>query len=366
MKTKIKTILYLVVFVIMLITLLFSSQLELLLKLKPDLKNVYSNSLTVHFVDVGQGEAILVRFPNNKTMLIDSGSEGEKHNLLGYINNVFFGGVKEVFDYVLLTHQDMDHMGNMLTILNSYKVNNFIRPHIYASELEEHEPFEGETQNPNYTKLIRRISELKINMSFLTPNFSDECLNEYMRILTPIKNQYATSNNYSPIMSLNFDGVRFMLTGDATIENEREAIANYAESELKCDVLKLGHHGSKTSTSEEFLLATSPKTFVISYGKNNSFLHPSDSVINNVVNYCNSANINPNNAIKETAKHGNIIFSVKDGKCFTTLIDNVSNYIFCDYWVVLLIVALLFCTTFLLPPFFRELKKQKVKHTLKH
>lgn len=366
MKTKLKfdTILYLVLVVMFLITLFFSTPLEHLLLLKPNMKNVYSNSLTVHFVDVGQGDAILVRFPNNKTMLVDSGSKNAKDNLLNYINNVFFDGYKKQFDYVMLTHTDADHMGNMLTILNTYKVNNFIRPNIYAKGLEVIESFNASSDNENYLRLVACAYSKNIKMSFAVPSFSDENINEYMRILTPIRNKYDDENNYSPILILSYNGVKFALTGDATIENELEAINNYSEDILNCDVLKLGHHGSNTSTCLEFLNATTPSAVVISYGKNNSFLHPSVETINNLAQYCDNANLNYDNLVYETAKQGNIIFSVNNNKYVVTKVGNVNNYVFVGYWVVVLIVIALFSVVVLPPKIIKFLKNKKIKNAI--
>ncbi len=368
MKTKniVKIVILSVVLVLFLVTLFFSNQLENLLLLKPNLQKVYNNSLSVHFVDVGQGDAILVRFPNNKTMLIDSGSENHKNNLLNYINNVFFNNAKnKTFDYVMLTHPDADHMGNMLTIFNSYKVNNFLRPNIYAEGIEKYDGFNASSGEENYVRLVAKAYALNINMKFATPDFSDENLNEYMRILTPIRNNYSDENSFSPIISLTHNGVKFLLTGDATKQNELELINNYSEEIYNCDVLKLGHHGSSTSTGEQFLNETSPSAVVISYGKDNSYLHPSEETINKIVNYAETNNLKYNNLVYETAKQGNIIFSVKNNAYDVTTINNVNNYVFVNYWVVVVIVIALLIVFVILPYLIKFLFSKKSNNVLK-
>ena len=112
----IKNIVLLVLLVLVIVSNFFSSQMEILLKLKPNITNSFETQ--VHFIDVGQGDAIAIRFSNGKTMLIDSGTKEYKHKLQYYLDNVVLDNTKTL-DYVLLTHPDVDHSGNMEFILNN-------------------------------------------------------------------------------------------------------------------------------------------------------------------------------------------------------------------------------------------------------
>ena len=362
-KVKVEIIIYAIVLVIMCCTLFFSSAFESFFKLKPDLSGITKNSLTVHFVDVGQGDAILVRFPNNKTMLVDSGSESSKLKLFNYINNVFFNGYNNrTFDYVMLTHPDVDHAGNMLEIINNYKIKTFLRPNIYAKGLEYCEANNYASSDENYLRIVATLYNLNINMKLVTPSFSDENINKYFKVLTPIKSSYTNENNFSPIVVLEHNNVKFMLTGDATTTNELEAINNYSEEILNCDVLKLGHHGSNTSTNAEFLKAVSPKAIVISAGKNNSYLHPSTETMDTIYAYSTSFNKDLTKNIYETSKLGNIIFSVNNVNSYlVTTISNVNDYAFIGYWAVLLIAIGLIFVCIIIPKIYKRLNKGKKK-----
>ena len=257
---------------VLLISLIFSKFIEFGLMLKPNLSNIGTNAFEIHFVDVGNGDAILVKFSNGKTMIVDSGAKLSEKKLLTYIDNVFFEDDKnKMFDFAVLTHSDSDHAGNMLTVLNNYKVKTFIRPKIYVKNLGT-----GASGEQNYfdnssdyaqivTKLFELEKENKTKVEFAEFNtFYFTGLNAGMHILAPVKSYYNETNKLSSVMVV-FDGEhKVMLTGDATIENEREIINNYNVSKLDVDVLKLGHHGSNTSTSLEFLEATTPKYAVVS------------------------------------------------------------------------------------------------------
>lgn len=366
MKNKIfkpaELIIYGIVLVVLLCTMFFAAQLEILFNLQPDTSKIVKNSLTVHFVDVGQGDAILIKYPNNKTMLIDSGPTKAKDNLFNYINNVFFEKQNnKTFDYVMLTHPDSDHAGNMPEILQTYRVNNFIRPNILVNGLETSESLAYMSDDANYAQTIILLNSLNINTIFAEENLKIADSNyEYMHILTPVKSYYTNENNYSPISKIEFNNVSFLLTGDATTENEIEAINNYDSATLNCDVLKLGHHGSNTSTSLAFLEAVNPSAAVISAGKNNSYLHPSSEVIDRIFSFSTQNNSNLQSNLFQTQNVGNIIFSVNGNNSYlVSQIKNVNAYVFVPYWAVVLLVILMFLVCIIIPKIYKALKKGK-------
>ena len=130
-----------VLFVLMLLTLFFSGDIEVALKLRPNLEGIEEDAFEVHFIDVGQGDCVAIRFPNNKTMLVDSGPLTGRKNLEEYLSAVFFDDGYNKFDYVFLTHSDIDHSGNMEYIINSYDIGCFYRPYIYSDKLEPNKYF---------------------------------------------------------------------------------------------------------------------------------------------------------------------------------------------------------------------------------
>lgn len=338
-----KLIIYASFVIVLLITLFFSRPLENLLLLKPDIARVDNGSFETHFVDVGDGDAILVRFTNGKTLLVDSGPQKAEANLLNYIDNVFFANTKtkdKKFDYVVLTHSDIDHAGNMLKILDTYKIGTFIRPQIYVENLEmgvanQKNYFESNTE---YAYIISKLNQLsksgliKVEFSsFDTYYFMG--LDSGMHILSPVHNYYSTTNEFSPIMVVYDKEIKVMLTGDATTNNELEVINNYNRDNLDVDILKLGHHGSNTSTSMDLLDVTTPKYAVVSVDKNNDN-HPSEEVLNNIIEYNqNSAN---DVLVKQTSSLGNIIFYSLNGNIEVDTIDDVNNYLFLSWWVIVI------------------------------
>lgn len=362
-------IIYVSIIAFMLISLFASNQIEILFKLKPNLLSINQNATEVHFVDVGQGDAILIRFSDDKTMIVDSGESKYEKYLLNYINNVFFRDDKnKKFDFALLTHSDSDHSGNMVAILNNYEVGQFFRPKILIDGLEN-ELFEGDVKydnNESYCALISKLYELKLSNktkvefstmdSYITLNN-----NAYVHILSPVKNYYSNTNEYSPIIVFENYGVKFMLTGDSTKYNELEVMNNYDSSVLDVDVLKLAHHGSNTSTSLEFLNATSPKYAIISVGEENTYGHPSRETLNNIATYNENSN-NEDIKIKQTQNLGNIICYVNDdGVLNFTNILNADDYLFVDWWIIVLCLILIVSCLIFLPILLKSLKKGKTK-----
>lgn len=342
MKTKIKFILPYLIFVIaMLISLFFSSSFETWLKLKPDLKNISSTALEVHFVDVGQGDAILIK-NNNATMLIDSGPVSHQKQLLNYIDNVFFKGSKnKTFNYVVLTHSDSDHSGNMLTILNNYNVETFFRPKIYVEGLEL---VDGNVLYDNstvYAEIITKLNTLKSNNK-TTVKYAEMGIcfgldDAEVNMLAPVNNYYSKTNNYSAVITVEKFGKKFMFTGDADKTNETEIINNNDVELLDVDVLKIAHHGSNDSTSLNFLNLTTPSYAVISVAENNSYNHPSSEVLNTISSYNFGAN--STTKVMQTATCGNILFYVNNENDINYIsIQSVFDYLFIGWWVIVVLI----------------------------
>ncbi len=289
--------------------------------------------LNVHFVDVGQGDACIIEFPDDRTMLIDAGDTHTKNkqNLLRYIEeniNDAEGNDIEYFDFAVLTHPDSDHCGGMYDVLQKYPAKTFYRPSVYSryKDGEAGDTFVDpatdildRTQNNKnnikttlaYDNAIRAAYEGRVDgaasevivTNFLTNGrdavISPEGLQEsdpdyYTFTFFVSELTYTDNNNYSPVMLLEYQGKRFMLSGDAEKEAEANFVAlakkgegNYAvfTEDFTVDVFKLGHHGSRTSSSEAFIetLTTQENRpnikAIISCGEDNKYGHPHGEVI---------------------------------------------------------------------------------------
>ena len=290
------------------------------------------NGLTAHFIDVGQGDAIALRFPDQKTMLIDAGPGSNTTKLINYLKNKFFEPNENVFDYLLLTHSDEDHCGGMSKVCEEFVINKIYRPQIYSVYPKSSSTFDetnGNSTNKNtcetkaYYNTIssfnREIDEngnsTKIVFTDLSTANSTEKIAgaDYEFVFyAPIRNyvpgKYLPDgttpvNYFSPIMVLNYNQKKIMFTGDASITSEEEVMANTTLP--KVDILKVGHHGSKYSSGQAFLNQITPKIAVISVGEGNTHGHPTAEALNRL------ASVGAD--IYRTDKNGNITTNITSG-----------------------------------------------------
>ncbi|MDS0527561.1 MBL fold metallo-hydrolase [Clostridium sp. SHJSY1] len=220
--------------------------------------------LKIHFIDVGQGDSILLQ-QGSHNMLIDAGPGESKNSLSSYLSNQ---GITN-FDYVVGTHPHEDHIGNLAYIINSFKIGNVYFPNI-TSTTKTFSNFVTALKNKGL-----KLTSPKVGSTFMLGQA--KCT-----ILAPNSNSYDNANNYSIVIRVEYKNNSFLFTGDAQAVSESEILKNGLT--LKSDVLKIGHHGSNTSTSTNFLNAVNPKYAVISVGLNNSYGHPADSTINKLTN----------------------------------------------------------------------------------
>ncbi|WP_396335360.1 ComEC/Rec2 family competence protein [Clostridium sp.] len=219
------------------------------------------NTLQVHFIDVGQGDSILIQV-NNKNLLIDSGPNKSEDKLKKYLKELNISK----FDYIIATHPHEDHIGNMSYIINNFDVLNFYAPKV------ENSTKAFETMVESLIRKDLKIKVLKANIKSI-----DLGKNIVVDVFSPLSNSYEDLNNYSPIVKISYGNTSFLFTGDAEELSENEVLN--AGFDLKCDVLKIGHHGSSSSTSEKFLKASNPSIAVISVGEDNTYGHPTDTVL---------------------------------------------------------------------------------------
>lgn len=220
-------------------------------------------SLTVHYVDVGQGDAALVVAPDGTAMLIDAGPNSAEDELSGYIDAL---GIKR-FTYVVFTHPHEDHIGGGDMIMRDYEVGTVIMP----SAVSTTATFERLIDAIDASGARAICANDVVGMTYTLG--SDIGAPEFT-ILAPGANEYDDLNNSSVVLRLDYGGSSFLFTGDAEKESERDQLAAFGEAELRCDVLKVGHHGSSSSTTREYLDAVSPRAAVISCAKINDYGHP--------------------------------------------------------------------------------------------
>lgn len=246
-----------------------------------------TNYLTVAFLDVGQGDAIYIEAPNGKQMLVDGGPDGK---ILQKLAEVMPFGDRSI-DVVLATHADMDHIGGLSFVLDNYHISNIIENGA-TSQTKIYEDLEQEVSKNKIKKIIAQRG-MRIIL--------DKEKNIYFDILFPDRSiSEMESNDGSIVGKLVYGEESFMLTGDATIYTENLISWNENSEKLHSKILKLGHHGSKTSSSILWLEDVDPDFAIISAGKNNRYGHPSQEVLDRLDNL--------NIPYLETSKEGNIIF----------------------------------------------------------
>ncbi len=350
-KWQIKLIVCLSLLFILLCTLIFYDKMEYLLHIRPNLSMIDKGCFEVHFVDVGQGDCILARFSSGETMIIDSGPADSKERLVSYIDNVFFYDKPKVFDYALLTHSDADHSGNMAYIIKNYEVNNFYRPRAYAYGVEEENDNAVKVATDTYADVILALNNAEIkNLHYTDEEDLYAVGKNKQRLFTIYPHSVdaeSSTNEYSPIVILEGNGRRVCVTGDAIKVNEQETINKYDLPDV--DVLKLGHHGSATSTSMELLKEITPEYVVVSVGEN-SYGHPSEKTLQTLYEYDQISGSSTYASLLTTRAEGNIIyyFSLFDEVGVTTIL-NIYDYIFVPYYIIVIAVSFVLITIAFIP-----------------
>jgi competence protein ComEC len=261
--------------------------------------------LKIVFLDVGQGDSIFIETPNGFQTLIDAGPNSTVVRSLSKYTSFYDRNI----DLLIATHSDSDHVAGFVEIIKRFNIENFAQNFV-----EDTDSLNSEINN--------LIEEDQINKYFLKSGdkiFLDEKENIYLEVLWPPQDHVEEDNNDNSIITrLVYNQIKVMLTGDAAQEIENKLVEKFGEKNknLKAEILKAGHHGSKTSTSLEFLSMVSPKFIIISAEKDNRFGHPHQEVLDNIDNF--SQQISEQNTdlkikILETSVLGSIYFE-SDGE----------------------------------------------------
>ncbi len=256
----------------------------LFLKIKP----LFNRDTILYFLDIGQGDSLLIRTKNNKSIMVDTGGsitykrekwelknrnfDIEKSTIIPFIKSI---GINKI-DYLFLTHGDADHCGNSKSLIDNFSVKK-----VYLNK--------GKINN----------CEKKTNGNIL---YDDYLKIDNVEIYSLNNGEYSDENSLSMVLLLIIENYKILLMGDAPKKVEEEIIDKYALDNI--DILKVGHHGSNTSSSEKFINHIKPKYSIISVGKNNKFGHPKKSVLDTL----------SDSKIYRTDEDGSIMFRIKNDK----------------------------------------------------
>lgn len=247
-----------------------------------------AGTLEVHFIDIGQGDAILIRCGEH-TMEVDFGNNDKGTTVQNYLEKQ---GVTSL-DYAIGTHPDADHIGGMDVILYKMDTDKIFMPNVTSNTATYRDVLQV-CKNKNYTIEVPEWGAVY------------ELGDASFQIICPVADGYGDTNSYSIGIRLTYQDTSFILCGDATIESETEMLCS--NEELSANVLKVSHHGSSTSTSEKFLEAVNPIYAVISCGKDNSYGHPHEEIMELLEEH--------HVQIFRTDEQGSIV-AVSDGKNIT-------------------------------------------------
>lgn len=261
---------------------------------EPTSEPLRSDVVEVHFIDVGQGDSILIE-AGDSTLLIDAGENNKGAVVVDYLKSQDITAL----DYVIGTHPHSDHIGGLDTVLNTFGVSTIIMPSV-SHTTKTFEDVLNVIEEKNYT-ITKAVAgnEYRLGPAVFT-------------IIAPNSSEYEDLNNYSVAIKLTYGNNSFLLTGDVEVTSEEEMLKS--EFDLASDVLKLPHHGSAYSISNEFLDAVNPSYAVVSVGRDNKNGHPHVETLKAI----------KNRGIKlfRTDDQGTVVFT-SDG---TTISVNTEDY----------------------------------------
>ncbi len=222
------------------------------------------SNFVVYYLDTGQGDCTLI-ICDDEVMMIDSSTVNQFYNIRKHLFALEF----DVIDYLLITHQHDDHLGSATKIINRYSVSNIMMPKL---------SYDNNVDSLSYDNLINTISSHNINHKSVSCGDSFMLGSALVEILAPMK-QDNNINNMSVMTKITYGNTSFLFTGDSEKEIEKQLLR--ADIDVSADVLRVSHHGSKTSSIDNFLSAVNPEYAIISCGDDNNYGHPSDETLKN-------------------------------------------------------------------------------------
>ena len=218
----------------------------------------YAGKLAVHYLDVGQGDAIFIELPNDETMLIDAGENYRGEGIISYIEAA---GHRKI-DYLIGTHPHADHIGSLAYIVRNFEIGQIYLPKVGSN-------------TKMYENLLKAVKKKGLTVKNGKAGVNVAAGDDFSAdMLAPVTIDRDNLNNCSIVLKITYGDTSFLLTGDAETA-EMKSI----KGDVSADVLKAGHHGSKTSTTKKLLKKIKPEFTVISCGKNNDYGHPHEEVL---------------------------------------------------------------------------------------
>lgn len=260
--------------------------------------NLNEGKMKVHFIDVDQGDATLIQTPSGKTILIDAGERDQGTRIINYIKDK---GI-DTIDIVIATHPHADHIGGMAEVINSFNIGQIYMPKVTHT-------------SKTFEDLLLTIQQkgLKIKTAKAGTTLDiDPSIDAIM--MAPNSEKYESLNDYSTVLKVTYDNSSFLITGDAEETSEEEMLTKGLD--LKTDVLRVGHHGSSSSTIQQFLDEIAPQYAIISVGADNSYGHPHDEIMARL----NNTDV----AIYRTDIHGHIIITT-DGHSYNIDVERKTS-----------------------------------------
>lgn len=251
------------------------------------------DEVAFHFIDVGQGDAILITTAEGN-ILIDTSEKSEREALVNYLAEQNITSLK----YLILTHTDADHIGSADYVVENYDVDTVMMTDYTAT-------------TKTYERLLTAIENKGTNVIIPELRYVFTLGSLQMTIIAPTE-KFDDPNEMSLVIKAVHGETSLMFTGDAEVESEEGILENWSAAELKVDILKVGHHGSDSSTTQAFLDALDPDAAVISCGEGNSYGHPHAEVVDRLT----AKGV----TIYRTDKDGTIVI-ISDGKEWN-LVDN--------------------------------------------
>jgi competence protein ComEC len=250
---------------------------------KDEPKMETKDGLKVHFIDVGQGASQLIIGSTGKTILIDAGNNNQAAVVCDYLKKQKISKI----DILVGTHPDADHIGGLDAVIDNFEIGKIYLPKVQANT---------KTFEDVLLAIQRKGLKVSTAKAGLTLDWEADAA---VQMLAPTGEHPDDTNDMSAVIHLDYGDTSFLFTGDAELKSEHEMID--AKVNLKSDVLLVGHHGSKSSTSQAFLEAVRPSYAVIQVGKSNNYGHPSAEVLNRLAD----------GGIKtfRNDEQGNIVFS---------------------------------------------------------
>jgi competence protein ComEC len=250
-------------------------------------------NLIIHFIDVGQGASQLIISPTGKTILIDAGNNNKEKIIVAYLKKE---KIKKI-DILIGTHPDADHIGGLDAVIDNFDIGKIYMPKVQSN-------------TETFKDVLAAVQKKGLKVTTAKSGLSlDWEANVKVEIIAPV-GTYDDTNDMSAVVHLTYGSNSFLFTGDAETKSENDMLKSKVN--LKSDVLMVGHHGSKSSTSDKFLDAVNPTYAVIQVGKDNNYGHPTAEVLKKL----NDKKIK----IYRNDQSGNIIFT-SNGKDITVKLD---------------------------------------------